>query len=214
MLEIKNTEVYGLKDSVIKSKYPKLVGTPGGIDGITMNDIKRGKRLGQVPSGSGHDCFLKGIIVQFDMKYSHYLSIQMQRYHWFDFVSSQSKMHKITNMKVDDQCNKYVTQTTVNMLQNLIDIYNGMGIDEEVSLKSYGLGEQLFNKYEVFMIVISNTPLGFELWAGMTTNYLQLKTMYFQRKGEKCREDWDYFCDWCENLPMFKSLVLGGGDED
>lgn len=41
----------------------------------------------------------------------------------------------------------------------------------------------------------------------MTTNYRQLKTIYFQRKDHKL-DEWHKFCDWCESLPLFKELCL------
>lgn len=50
------------------------------------------------------------------------------------------------------------------------------------------------------MKLISNTPLGFNLKARITTNYLQLKTIYNQRKNHKLPE-WKQFCSWVEELP-------------
>ena len=47
-----------------------------------------------------------------------------------------------------------------------------------------------FSKYEVFMKIISNTPMGFEQTMRVTTNYLQLKTIYLQREHHKLKEDW------------------------
>ena len=58
------------------------------------------------------------------------------------------------------------------------------------------------------MKCISNCPLGLELWMGITTNYLQLKTIYQQRKNHKLKEDWGVFCDMIEKLPM-SELITG-----
>lgn len=41
----------------------------------------------------------------------------------------------------------------------------------------------------------------------VSTNYLQLKTMYRQRKHHKLKEDWNAFCQMCEKLPMFLELI-------
>ena len=41
------------------------------------------------------------------------------------------------------------------------------------------------SKYEVFMKIISNCPLGLEKWMHISTNYQQLKTIYSQRKNHK-----------------------------
>ena len=45
------------------------------------------------------------------------------------------------------------------------------------------------------------------MWETVQCSYLQLKTIYFQRRNHKLKEDWVTFCDWCETLPMFKELV-------
>ena len=60
------------------------------------------------------------------------------------------------------------------------------------------------------MKIISNNPCGYEQWEGITTNYMQLKTIYFQRSGHKLWEDYDYLCDWIEALPYFKEWVIQG----
>ncbi len=44
--------------------------------------------LANAKQGSGHDCFLKGITVSFDISYPVYWSPQFQRYHFADIVSS------------------------------------------------------------------------------------------------------------------------------
>ena len=41
----------------------------------------------------------------------------------------------------------------------------------------------------------------------MTTNLRQLKTIYYQRRNHKL-PDWKMFCDWLEQLEVFKELVL------
>ena len=53
----------------------------------------------------------------------------------------------------------------------------------------------------------SNLPMGFELTVRVTTNYLQLKTMYTQRKTHRLKEDWGAFAQWCDALPHFNELT-------
>lgn len=216
MLEIKNTKVYGLEESIIRSGYPMQVGEPLDIDSFIKFDIfhnpespanakaiKRASKLGKVKSGTGHDNYLKGIIVQFDLKYPQYFTPQLQRYNWIDIISSQSKMHKLTSNKdVRNNCNKYVTNSAISNINNIINIYNTF--DGGVNVID---GKVIETKAECFQYVISNLPMGYELWMGISTNYLQLKTIYFQRKNHKL-EEWKYFCKWVEELPMFKKLIL------
>ena len=64
-----------------------------------------------------------------------------------------------------------------------------------------------------FLKLVYSVPVGFELTARMTTNYRQLKTIYYQRRTHRLPE-WREFCAWVETLPRFKELVLGGEDDE
>ena len=107
-MKIKNVKVYGLEESIIRSGYPMQTEEPENLDlydgdgkqAYFLGDIKRTKKLAKTPIGSGHNNFLKGIIVQFDLQYPEYFSPQLQRYNQIDIISSQSKMHKITSRKL------------------------------------------------------------------------------------------------------------------
>lgn len=218
-MEIKNTAVYGLEDSLIRSGYPMSVGDVPDMDTpkVEEADIKRGIKLGKVRTGTGHDNFLKSVIVQFDIKYPQYFTPQLQRYNWIDIISSQSKMHRLTQNKLSkDNCNKWVLKTNMGVMNELIDLYNS---DIEYPYRyicSYTTNypyssrfTDIETKYDLFMTIVSNLPMGYEMWMGISTNYLQLKTIYQQRKNHKLHDDWGYFCKWVEGLPMFKELVLG-----
>ena len=53
-----------------------------------------------------------------------------------------------------------------------------------------------------FEDVLMHVPMGFELTAGVVTNYLQLKSMYRQRKNHKL-SDWNTdFVQFVETLPL------------
>ena len=223
-MEIKNVKVYGLEESMIRSGYPMQVGDVEDMsdvfderrfelseylygDGEESKDYNRSKKLAKTSVGSGHNNFLKGIIVQFDLKYPQYFTPQLQRYHWVDIVSSQSKMHRITSIKnIGDSCNKYVITDTVNLLNNLIEVYNNDNFPWSISqftAEDYTISTQK----ECFQYIISNLPMGYEMWMGISTNYLQLKTIYNQRKNHKLKEDWGYFCNWIKTLP-FSNLII------
>ena len=231
MLKVSTIDVYGLGESLIASGYPMVAEEAGlhmnnCLQELSTDDgghFKRCKKLGNVPSGSGHDNFLKGVLVQFNVKYPQYWAPQAQRYHWFDIVSSQSKMHCITKMDIAKCCNKYVDKLAIENLEYWVGIYNEFKLDkvwiEQCNKDKYqylpadvfvrGFGKS-YTKYEVFMKIISNTPMGFEMTMRVTTNYLQLKTIYFQRKNHKLKEDWGTFCKFIEKLPYFKEFCLEG----
>ena len=58
-----------------------------------------------------------------------------------------------------------------------------------------------------YLEILYSNPCGFKLTARMTTNYRQLKTIYYQRKNHRLPE-WRVFCEWVETLPYFKELIL------
>lgn len=189
MTEIKNVQVYGLEESLKRSGLPMMTDI---FDNFICDDkdITRGNSLANTPTGSGHNNYLKGIIVQFDLRYPEYLSPEMQRYHWFEIVSSMSKMHRLTKMNIRECVNNYVTEEIISLTEQYIEEYNK---------------EQT---YENFMKVLSNCPLGLEKWMAISTNYLQLKTIYNQRKNHRLKEDWGTIIDMITNLP-YASLITG-----
>jgi hypothetical protein len=215
-MKFKNIKVYGLDESCIRSGYPHQITEPIDLSGIMfksdltlLNAKERLYKLAKAPNGSGHDCALKGVVIQFDMSYPQYFTPQLQRYHWIDIVSSQSKMHSLTKIKdIKNSCNKYVCKPIINLINELIEVYN----KNEFPLNHYwNLDSDYRNiietKEELFQYIISNLPMGFELWMGISTNYLQLKTIYNQRKSHKL-EEWKEFCKFIEELPMFE-LITG-----
>ena len=205
-MEIKNVKIYGLEESIIRSGYPYQIGEPSILELVPKDfGIKRANKLANTPIGSGHNNYLKGIIVQFDLKYPQYFTPQLQRYHWVDIISSQSKMHSLTKIKdIKSSCNKYVLTYFTDRINNWIYQYNNhLEYPQELFSEQIVLN----NKEELFQYIISNLPMGFELWMGISTNYLQLKTIYNQRKHHKLKDDWGYFCNWIESLPL-KNLII------
>ena len=57
------------------------------------------------------------------------------------------------------------------------------------------------DKRTMFHYILSNTPLGFELWTRISTNYLQLKTIYLQRKNHNLFDWEEDFCNFIKSLP-------------
>lgn len=202
MSKIENTRVYNLEEAIKTAKYPKAVD----IDTLTTDLTDGIKALGQVPTGTGHDNFLKGIVVCFDLTFSNKAWAEAERYHFLEFVSSQSTMHKINKFDIKSQCNRYVDERSIMVLQEKVNEYNRL-----LKLSTEGLSKEVLESRkkiidEAFLSVIYNIPSGFELTAGMVTNYQQLKTIYQQRRNHRLK-DWQVFCDWCETLPMFMELT-------
>jgi hypothetical protein len=228
-MKIFNVNVYGLEEAIRASGYPKRT------EFFTVEDkdksFQRAVKLGNVSPGSGHDAFLKGIIVQFDVQYTAYWGLQFSRYHFADIVSSSSKMFKLTKMNVNECCNRYTVPTAKVLLQTLIDMHEHFdeltseeGWEDPQARSSFGsVGRMVafkdsghyyvVTKGDLFNMIISNCPMGLELTMRVSTNYMQLKTMWKQRHNTdaiKLPDDWGVFVRWIETLPYFKEMCLGG----
>ena len=200
--KIEKTEIYGLSKSIIASgNAMRTKMAPNDVDIFDENsvflytkDFKRACALGNTGSGEGHDNFLNGIIVQFDLYAPLFMWKQLQRYHFLDFISSQSTMHRLTKFNVAECCVEDTDKVILDRYQELLDRYNNDLLEENY-------------KNKLWRTLIASLPSGFVLGATMTTNYRQLKTIYHQRKHHKLKE-WHDFCEWCESLPSFKELCL------
>ena len=196
MLQIDNWKVYDLKESVIACRNAMRI-TPAQITDEEFNaSMPRAIILANSPSGSGHQTFLSGIRVSFDIKYPNYISPELQRYHWIDIVSSSSKMHRLSSMDMDTCFNKYVTYESKEQMKRLVKKFN--------ETKSY----------EDFMVMLSNCPQGIELFMRVSTNYLQLRTLYRQRKTHKLKEDWGEVCEFIEKLPYANEFIIGNNSNN
>lgn len=190
--KIENTSVYGLDKALIASGNPMRTKFETHEE-MTEKDLNRGKKLGTVLTGTGHDNFLKGIIVQMNLTAPLYFWKQAQRYHWFDFISSQSTMHCLLKFDIKSQCVDETNDEIIKIMERLVSEYNKMDDTDP-------------NKVNKWRELVASLPCGFCLGATMTTNYQQLKTMYQQRKNHRLKE-WHQFCSWCDSLPYFKELT-------
>ena len=182
---ISNVQVYGLEESIKRSKYPMSTDTST----CTTEPTKTTYSLGRASVGSGHDNWLNGVIVQFDLTFTNKAWVEAERYHFLDFVSSQSTMHRITKFDLDKAYIEYTDPRMIEIMQQLVDQYNADPTPDN------------------YLKVLYSNPAGFKITAGMTTNYRQLKTIYYQRKNHRLPE-WRVFTEWIETLPMFKELIL------
>lgn len=207
---VSNAKVFGLEDSIRRAKFPMSVDP----EALSKELTKGIKALAQSGRGEGHDQWLTGVIVQFDFTFSNKGYVEAERYHFFDFVSSQSTMHRIAKFDLDEAYNEYVDPRIIDILKEKVKDYNdfvdsisaGLLPQSEEELKK--IEKQKAKKY---LEVLYSNPAGFRLTAGMTTNYRQLKTIYAQRKNHRLPE-WRTFCKWIETLPM-SELITGEAKE-
>lgn len=185
---VSNCKVYGLEESIRRAKFPMSVAPE-----MLNTELTKGiENLATSPQGEGHDQWLTGVIVQFDLTFTVKAWTEAERYHFFDFVSSQSTMHRITKFDLDKAYIDYVDPRIVQIMKEKVAEYNAASEED---------------KREEYLEILYSNPCGFKLTAGMTTNYRQLKTIYHQRRNHRLPE-WRSFCKWIKTLPQSK-LITG-----
>lgn len=213
-MRVSNVDVTGLSQSIIAASYPFKTETPidddfdyevdkldhsilFGSQGLVPHarnrvekSLIRAGNLAQTPKGSAHDQFLTGINVSFDLECTNKMWVEMERYRFVFFVSSQSTMHRMDKFDFDTSYIEYVDSRVIDIMKDLKAEYDRTGDRED------------------FFRLIYTNPAGFKLTARLTTNYRSLKTIYSQRRGHKLKE-WQDFCKWIETLPLAEELIIG-----
>lgn len=211
MSKVENFRIHDLAESIYGSGYPMRVKapTPEEFDkdvaeieaAIACGDysnkhIRRAIKLAQSPGG-GHDQFLTGITVSFDLTFSNKAFVEAERYTFLNFVSSMSTMHMISKLSISEFCNDKVDKESIAVAESYQRAYNELDDIADADKKK-----------ELYLDLLYSLPAGFELTARMTTNYRCLKNIYRQRKYHRL-PDWHVFCDWVETLPMAHELIIG-----
>ncbi len=195
---INNVNIYGLEESIRGAKFPMSVD----ISKLNSELTPGIEKLAMSNAGEGHDQWLTGVIVQFDLTFTVKAWTEAERYHFFDFVSSQSTMHRITRFDLDKAYIEYVDPRIIEIMKEKVAEYNALVARAEEGDNS--VKDEMTQKY---LEILYNNPCGFKLTARMTTNYRQLKTIYKQRKNHRLPE-WREFCEWIETLPH-SDLITG-----
>ena len=198
-MKIDHWKVYELEESILASGFPMLTKhdvcefdaelaqlNNAYFDFYANKHTKRLVKLADTPIGSGHSNALSGILVSANITATVKWWEQFQRYHFKQIVSSMSTMHRLRKMAIDGTI-KFNELTN----HDIIKAFTRLAKDETTT------DEEL----------AYSCPMGIELTARITTNYLQLKTMYNQRRNHKLTE-WHDYCDWIEKLPLANELII------
>ena len=194
-MKISEVHTYGLHDSIVASGLPMISEYNEHVWNQAFakfsNHKTRAAKLADNPVGSGHLTFLSGIIVQMNITATVKWWEQWQRYHFQQIVSSMSTMHRLRRMMKENTVS-FNEKTSPAVIESFMNLLNDENSTDEVLAYS--------------------CPMGIELTARVTTNYLQLRTMYYQRRYHKL-EEWRVFCSFIESLPMSKVLVTNIPDD-
>ena len=209
-MKITNTNVYGIENAVLVSRYPMIADVEAWREGMTREENKKAYntayKLANTPAGAAHDQFLTGITVTFDVTGSIQWWQEAERYRFLYFISSTSKMHRLHKMNIDECCNKYVDPKIKEIVECKQQEYlHALELQKEGILPAEEVRDYFYR-------LVYNVPSGFEYTAGMVTNYRQLKTIYQQRKNHRLQE-WKDFCRWIEKLPWSEFIIGGKANE-
>lgn len=188
---IAKTRVYDLDECIIASGYPMLTEYVE-RDIPTEKDWNRAYKLASTPANSGHANFLKGIRVSMDVLGSIKWWVEAGRYRDLNIVSSMSTMHMGTKMPLNKICGDIPPAYLKLLLEMQQNCLNG-----DLSLETF----------------VKLLPTGLEYAARLSTNYLQLKTIYMQRQNHRLSE-WKFFCNWITNLPCATKLILNTNNKE
>lgn len=196
-MRITNLQVYDMNNAIRASGYPmkEYLDFDAQHRYIDALDWKRAVSLASRESSEGHDNFLSGIVVSFDLTCTIKMWTEFERYHFAQIVSSQSTMHRLTKMELDTAFTPYTDPEIVNRLKVLQNRYN-----EDPSTIN-------------FLTLLYSCPTGLNLTARVTTNYRQLKTMIKQRHNHRLPE-WRDFCKQIvSQCPLAHEFLVKGEKE-
>ena len=155
---------------------------------------RRGKALGLVKAGSGHNSMFKGVTFNMVIDFPLYWLKEYQRYHFTDIISSQSTMHKILEFNLDDMFTDEVDPRAIEIIKDLKEQYN--------------LEQDKDKKKVIWRRLINTLPDGFHMSMGITMNYLQAISIVGQRKNHKLSEWSDDIVPFLLDLPLFKTFMI------
>lgn len=194
--KVTHIKIYDLEESVIASGMPMLTNydeyvfesqTLGLTFDVDNVHFKRACKLASNLLGSGHNNFLSGILVSMNITATVKWWEQFQRYHFKQIVSSMSTMHRLRKMALEGTL-QFNSLTNPDIVKDFVRLAKDETVtDEELAYAC---------------------PMGLMLTARVTTNYLQLRTQYQQRKHHKLKE-WHDYCNFIENLPYAKEFIIG-----
>lgn len=185
-----NVHVYNLEEAIRYSKFPMSVDT----DKCSTMVTKTVDMLANAAPGTGHNSFLKSVLVSAEIEVSVKLLVQLERYHFIEIGSSQSTMHRIAKMDFDKCFEEHTDKVILERLKELKDIYLETGDKED------------------YLNLLYSCPMGIKLKMGITTNYLQLKVLYNQRFQHRLPE-WQMLCEQMKQLP-YSEWITGKEDKE
>lgn len=170
---------------------------------IGENDMRLAQSL--LLSGSEHSKFMRMIHVGVDTDMPRYWWSEADTYH-FNTKNSYSTMHKLLNNNNPITLDMFtICEEDIDWWENTIDKL------ENIRMKYKSIQSTTKDLKEMTRLLIRAKrmlPEGFLQTRTWDTNYAELRSMYFQRRNHRLKEEWvDVFCKWIESLPYAKELI-------
>lgn len=160
------------------------------------NDLDLAKRL--CKAGSDHRKFIRQIMVSIDITAPLYWWKEYDTYKVGTVANSTSTMHKIHSkpFEMDDFSHDHMTEDTLKFMQMVVE-------QLEVIRNRYLEDKNKDHWYDMIQLL----PSSYNQMRTCTLNYETLTNIYFARKHHKL-DEWHTFCDFIEQLPYAKELIL------
>lgn len=165
---------------------------------IGPNDMDLAQRL--IKGGSEHSKFLRQIIVNVDITATRGLWSEFDTYH-FNTKNSCSTMHKLFDKKNPITLDMFsYNQEDEDFMKMVVEKLNYLR-------NEYFSSEVSASKNEILARAKKLLPEGYLQKRTVTTNYAELRNMYFQRRFHRLR-DWRVdFVNWINTLPWAEELI-------
>lgn len=195
--------ITGLAESAVAAGFAKVCKYPTEKEflaaveqvektGLETAHLKRLVKLAAFEDGSGHKNALKGVTVAMNITASLKWWMQANRYSHFDIVSSMSTQHRLRDL-INNDALRFSSDTSMAVVERFLAYAH-----DNPDLSNSELSQSL--------------PFGAELCARVTTNYLQLRTMWVQRHTHALSE-WQVFCDKISTFPYANYFITDQKEE-
>lgn len=165
------------------------------------NDMDLAKRLRK--AGSDHRKFIRQIFVSVDITAPLYWWKEYDTYKVATVANSTSTMHKIHSkpFELNDFSHDHLTPASQAFMETIVEEL------EKVRLK-YVAEKKKEDWYDLIQLL----PSSYNQMRTCTLNYETLVNIYYARRNHKLQE-WHTFCQWIENLPYAKELIIAAEEE-
>ena len=203
MIELKKTDVMNFENAIRGARNPMNSWArmdsyydESGKFVLGENDLSLAKKLAK--AGSDHRKYLRMVFVSVDITAPLYWWKEYDTYKVGTVANSTSTMHKIHSKafeREDFSCDR-MSERALACLDNVIEVLEATRCEYNET-KERALWDDL----------IQLLPSSYNQTRTCTFNYENLINMYYARRNHKLPE-WHVFCDWVENLPYARDLIL------